>query len=218
MLTPCFYALNLPRTPMRIVLIGIGVNLALNFLNIDGVPLRPSRAWRWPPPASRWPTSPAERALSRQVDFGGLGEWAGFLGRVLLAAWLCGAAAWGVCALAQDLLHGFVLRMLGLLAAIAAAMVVYAGSAWLLRIAEIGEAVSLVQRRLGGGGRRPEPCAIRESGDPGFSASAVRRRRQRIVHERHERTRRVAPAEFRSCGFVLFVDRKAGSPLSRRSG
>ena len=31
-LTPCFYALNLPRTPLRISLIAIGVNLVTDAL------------------------------------------------------------------------------------------------------------------------------------------------------------------------------------------
>lgn len=82
------------------------------------------------------------------MNFGGVAEWAAFLGRVLLAAGLCGGAAWGVWTLSQDLLHGFVLRALGLFAAIGAAMVVYAGAAWLLRITEIGEAVALIGRQF----------------------------------------------------------------------
>jgi len=85
-LTPCFYALNLPRTPMRIVLIGIGVNLLLNLLNIvlfhlghAGLALATSCVAL----ANSFQLS---FALSRQVGFGAAGEWAAFIAKVLTAA------------------------------------------------------------------------------------------------------------------------------------
>ena len=90
-LTPCFYALNLPRTPMRIVMIGIGVNLALNFANIQffhlgtaGLALATSCVVLANSSQLAW-------ALSRQVDFGGFLGWAGYIARVSLAAGGCGA-------------------------------------------------------------------------------------------------------------------------------
>ena len=58
-LTPCFYALNLPRTPLRISLVAIGVNLALNLANanvfglgVAGLAMANSLASRWPISAS----------------------------------------------------------------------------------------------------------------------------------------------------------------------
>jgi hypothetical protein len=71
---------------------------------------------------------------------------------VLLAAALCGGTAWGIEWLGETRLHGAVLHMLALFAAIGAAMLVYAGAAYALRISETTEALNLVRRRLG---RRP---------------------------------------------------------------
>jgi putative peptidoglycan lipid II flippase len=148
LITPCFYALNQPQTPMRITLIGICVNLALNFLNMAvfhlghaGLALITSCVVIVNVTQLAW-------ALSRRVDFGGGAEWAGYLGRVLLASALCGAAAFWLDWLAETRLHGAVLRNLGLFAAIAAGVVVYAGAGYALRIGETQEAWALIRRRL----------------------------------------------------------------------
>jgi len=147
-LTPCFYALGLPRTPMRIVMIGIGVNLALNFANVQffhlghaGLALATSCVVLANSSQLGW-------ALSRRVNFGGFLEWAGFLCRVGLAAGGCGAAAWVVYQLAITYTHGFLAHALGLFAAIGAAMVAYAFFSLSLRVGETAEAVQMVQRRL----------------------------------------------------------------------
>jgi putative peptidoglycan lipid II flippase len=148
-LTPCFYALNLPRTPLRISLIAIGVNLALNLTNasllgfgVAGLAIATSCV-------ALANFGQLCAALSRQVDFGGLGEWAGFLGRVLLAAALCGGTAWSIDWFGETRLHGVALHMLSLFAAIGAAVAVYAGAAYALRVSETTEALNLIRRRLG---------------------------------------------------------------------
>jgi putative peptidoglycan lipid II flippase len=89
-LTPCFYALNQPRVPMRITMIGIGLNLALNFLNMVVFHLGHAGLALATSGIAIANFSQLSTALSRRVDFGGIGEWAGFLGRVVLAAGLCG--------------------------------------------------------------------------------------------------------------------------------
>jgi putative peptidoglycan lipid II flippase len=147
-LTPCFYALNQPRTPMRIVSIGIGVNLALNFLNMVVFHLGHAGLALATSCVALANFSQLSAALTRSVSFGRIGEWAGFLGRVLAAAAACGAAAWGVEWLAETRLHGFVPRAAGLFAAIGAAMVVYAAIAFALRIGETAEALNLIRRLL----------------------------------------------------------------------
>jgi len=147
-LTPCFYALNLPRTPLRISLIAIAVNLVLNFVNTEVL--------HWGHAGLALAVSCVAlvnfaqlcAALSRQVDFGGLGEWATFLGRVCVAAALCGGAAWGLYLLAETRLHEFALRGVALVAAIGVAVGVYFGAAWALRIRETTEFIGAVSRRL----------------------------------------------------------------------
>jgi putative peptidoglycan lipid II flippase len=148
LLTPCFYALNLPRTPMRVTMIGIVVNLLLNYLNMAvfhlghaGLALATSCVVLVNVSQLAW-------ALSKRVDFGGAAEWGGYLGRVLFASAACGASGYGLWWLAQLVLTGFALHSLGLAAAIVGAVSVYAGAGYVLRIGETHEAVALVQRRL----------------------------------------------------------------------
>jgi putative peptidoglycan lipid II flippase len=147
-LTPCFYALNLPRTPLRISLIAIGVNLALNLANatflgfgVAGLAVATSCV-------ALANFGQLCAALSRQVDFGGLGEWASFLLRVGLAAAACGGAAWGVYHLAETHLPAGMLRFLALMAAIGIAVAIYAAVAFALRIHETTEFIAVVGRRL----------------------------------------------------------------------
>jgi putative peptidoglycan lipid II flippase len=148
LLTPCFYALDLPRTPMRIVLIGIGVNLVLNFLNMTVFHLGHAGLALAASCVCLVNVSQLAFALSRRVDFGGAADWAGYLARVLLASAICGAAAFGLWWLTDTYVHGFVLRALGLFAAIGGAVVVYAGAGYALRVGETQEAVALFRRRL----------------------------------------------------------------------
>jgi putative peptidoglycan lipid II flippase len=148
LLTPCFYALNQPLIPMRITMIGIALNLGLNFLNMvilhlghAGLALSTSCVVLINVSQLAW-------ALSRRVDFGGMAEWAGYLGRVLLASAACGATAFGLWRAAGLVLSGFAPNSLGLAVAIGGGVGVYAGAGYLLRVGETQEAVALVQRRL----------------------------------------------------------------------
>jgi putative peptidoglycan lipid II flippase len=148
LLSPCFYALNLPQTPMRITMIGICVNLLLNFLNMQFFHLGHAGLALATSSVALANVSQLGWALSRQVDFGGFVEWASFLARVMAASLACGAAAWGLYWLAETRLHGFTALAVGLVAAIGAAMAVYAGAGYALRINETNEAVALFRRRL----------------------------------------------------------------------
>jgi putative peptidoglycan lipid II flippase len=147
-LTPCFYALNLPRTPLRISLIAIGVNLALNLANASLLGFGVAGLAMATSCVALANFGQLCAALSRQVDFGGLGEWAAFLFRVGLAAGLCGGAAWGIEHLAEVHLHAAALRVLGLMVAIGVAVCVYAGCAYALRINETTEFIAAISRRL----------------------------------------------------------------------
>ncbi len=147
LLTPCFYALNLPRTPMRIVLIGIGVNLALNFLNMTVFHLGIGR-----PGAGGLLRLPRQRLAAGLLALaaGGLRRH-GRVGRLpgARADGLGALRRGGVRAMVADghHVHGFVLRALGLFVAIGGAVAVYAGAGYALRIGETHEAVAMFQRR-----------------------------------------------------------------------
>jgi len=149
-LTPCFYALNRPKTPMRITLAGIGVNLLLNLLNITLFHLGHAGLALATSCVALANFTQLSAALSRQVNFGGLAEWADFIARVLVAASACGAVAWGLHRLADARLHGFVLHAVALVAAIGVAVLIYGAIAYALRITEVFDAVALLRRRLPG--------------------------------------------------------------------
>jgi putative peptidoglycan lipid II flippase len=147
-LTPCFYALNLPRTPLRVNLVGIAVVLILNLLNVTIFGLGVAGLALATSCMALVNFGQLAHALSRQVDFGRFGEWAGFVGRVALAAIACGAAAWALNSFVEAHVASRVVRAFGLFAAIGAAMLVYFGAGYALRIGETAEALALVRRRV----------------------------------------------------------------------
>jgi putative peptidoglycan lipid II flippase len=149
-LTPCFYALGLPKTPLRISFIAIAINLALNTLNatvlgfgVVGLALATSAV-------ALLNFVQLAHALSRQVDVGGLGEWALYLARVALAAVACAAAAWGLDTVLERATAGLLLHAVDLFASIGVAVAVYFGAAQLLRLKESGEAWRMIKRRIPG--------------------------------------------------------------------
>ena len=148
--TPCFYALGLPRTPLRISLIGIAVNLVLNTLNATvfgfghvGLALTTSAV-------ALVNFLQLMSALSRQVDVGGLRQWALFLVRCAAAATLCGFVAFEVNHLVELATPSYLLRALGLAVAIGASVPVYFGVAQVLRLQESADAWAMIRRRIPG--------------------------------------------------------------------
>lgn len=147
-LTPCFYALGLPRTPLRISLIGIVLNLALNFLNARvlgfghvGLALITSIV-------ALVNFAQLAVAMSRRVEIGRLGEWADFLVRCLLAAAACGAVAWGLERAGEAVLPGRYLQAVGMAGAIGASVAAYFAAAHILRLEESHAAWRMIRRRL----------------------------------------------------------------------
>ena len=150
-LTPCFYALGMPKTPLRISLIGIAVNLALNLLNARVLGLGHAGLALATSMVALANFTQLMVALSRRVDLGGLAQWTGFLLRCLAAAALCGAAAWGVNHLAEAATPSRLWRATGLAAAIGVSVPVYFAAARLMRLDESVQAWRMIRRRLPGG-------------------------------------------------------------------
>jgi putative peptidoglycan lipid II flippase len=142
---PCFYALNLPRIPMRVSLIGIGLNLVLNFVTMQilhlghvGLALTMSVVTTINMVQLAW-------ALKGRVALGSVAEWAVFLGRCAAAALVCGALAWG----GFHFLRGWNFpKIFALLPAVALGVGGYFGAARVLGLSESGEAWRLIRRRL----------------------------------------------------------------------
>ena len=156
-LTPCFYALGLPKTPLRISLIGIAINLVLNTLNATvfgfghvGLALTTSAV-------ALLNFLQLMSALSRQVDLGGLRQWSLFLLRCAAAAALCGGVAGGINHLVEAVTTNWVIRAVGLAAAIGVSLPVYFGAAQVLRLQESADAWRMIRRRIPGLSRLGSP-------------------------------------------------------------
>ncbi len=149
-LTPCFYALGLPKTPLRVSLIGIAINLALNLFNARVLGLGHAGLALITSAVAVINFLQLMTALSGRVDLGGLSQWSGFLARCAAAAGLCGAAAWGINHLAEAATPNGLWRAVGLAAAIGVSVPVYFVAAQVLRLDESAEAWRMIRRRLPG--------------------------------------------------------------------
>jgi putative peptidoglycan lipid II flippase len=154
-LVPCFYALGLPRTPLRISLIGIGINLALNLLNSEVLGLGYAGLALITSLVALINVGQLYYALRKRVDLGELGPWTLFLLRCAAAAGLCGALAWGLDHWLEALVQSRILRALGLAGVVGVSVLVYFVAARLLRLEESGQAWRMVRARLPGATRRP---------------------------------------------------------------
>ncbi len=153
-LAPCFYALGLPKIPLRISLIGIAVNLALNFINAKVLGLGHAGLALTTSCVALINVGQLYLALRKRVDMGPLGGLLAFLARCLAAALVCGAVAWGVDHLVESVTPSRLLGAVGLGAAIAAGGASYFVAARVLRLEESAQAWSMISRRLPGFSRR----------------------------------------------------------------
>ena len=154
-LVPCFYALGLPRTPLRVSLIGIGFNFALNLLNATVLGLGHAGLALTTSCVALINAGQLFYALRKRVDVGELGPWALFLLRCVMAAAMCGAVAWGLNHWLEALVQSRVVRAAGLVAVVGVSVLAYFIVARLLRLEESGEAWRMMRTRLPGATRRP---------------------------------------------------------------
>jgi putative peptidoglycan lipid II flippase len=150
-LVPCFYALGLPRTPLRISLIGIAINLVGNLINMKLLGLGHAGLALTTSAVALINFAQLWAALSRKVDLGGVAAWAGFLARCAVAAALCGGSAWALNHLVEMAAASRWMRGVGLIAAICLSVPIYFGAARVLRLSESGDAWRMLRRRLPGG-------------------------------------------------------------------
>ncbi|HEV2364051.1 MAG TPA: murein biosynthesis integral membrane protein MurJ [Caulobacteraceae bacterium] len=147
-LVPCFYALGLPKTPLRISLIGIGINLALNLFNYDVLHLGHVGLAVTTSAVALINFAQLLFALKRRIDLGTTAQWAGYLGRCILAAAICGGAAFALWSALDPRAHGLGLRMGALGLAVAAGALAYFAAARLVGLQEGHEAWELFRHRL----------------------------------------------------------------------
>ena len=152
-LVPCFYALGQPRTPLRISLIGIAVNLVLNLIAFEILHLGHAGLALTTSAVALINVAQLAAALHKKIDLGGAGEWTIYLVKCALAAAACALVAWGANHLAETSLHSGLLRAFGLAGAVALGVAAYFGAARLLGLQESGDAWRMIVRRLPGRGR-----------------------------------------------------------------
>jgi putative peptidoglycan lipid II flippase len=153
-LAPCFYALGLPKIPLRISLIGIAVNLALNLMNARVFHLGHAGLALTTSCVALVNVAQLYLALRGRVDLGRSGVLASFLVKCVLAAALCGGVAWGLYQIVETAVASRLLRAGGLGCAIAAGGGAYFLAARFLRLEESEQAWAMITRRLPGAGNR----------------------------------------------------------------
>lgn len=147
-MTPTFYALDVPRVPVAVSLGGIVLNICLNTLfiwhlglGIVGLPLSVSLVAL---------LNMAQLALSLRLRLGPLGAgaiWV-FAGKMLVAVGLMTLVVWGVQHAATPLMGGGFVGRAGLLAVvIPLGAGVYAVVAYALRMEELAEVLGVLRRK-----------------------------------------------------------------------
>lgn len=154
-LVPCFYALHLPRTPLKVSLIGVSLNLGLNFLLVKGL------AWGHVGLATTTGCLAIINCLQlivnlrRRVPLGSASRWPRWMVLVTAGSVLCAASAWAV---TQAILSRggstLPLRLMALTAGGIIGVTVYAGwtAAW--RFPEIAMFTRTILRGAHRGRRR----------------------------------------------------------------
>ncbi|MGQ9663227.1 MAG: lipid II flippase MurJ, partial [Kiritimatiellia bacterium] len=138
-LTPCFYALDRPRTPLRVSLIGIGLNLTLNFLLVKGLRLGHVGLAATTACVATINFLQLAVALRRHVNLGEFGRWGWLILRVAAGAAACGIAAGIVVRIVTGASPSFVERLLGITAGTGAGVLAFFIVTVITRVPECAE-------------------------------------------------------------------------------
>ena len=145
-LVPCFYALNLPKLPLRVSLLAIGLNVSLNLVLV--------KLFRFGHVGLAMTTGVLALVnfaqlllyLRREVSLGSAQRWLSLAGGVSFAALLCGLGAAQAAALAGNWCDGFTGRCVALAAGMAAGIGIYGFVTLALRVPETSAAGRLAQK------------------------------------------------------------------------
>jgi len=148
-LAPCFYALDRPRTPLNVSLLGIGINLVLNFTLIKVFCLGHVGLAVTTGTVALLNFLQLAAYLRRDVAFGTWRRWVAYLLAVTAAAAACGGMAWGVLQYVAWDGRGLIWRAAALGLAIGAGGTAYLGAALALRIEEVHRLAAAIRKRLG---------------------------------------------------------------------
>lgn len=95
-LVPCFTALDQPRIPLKVNLISIGINIALNFVMVKYLGMAQVGLATTTAVLALVNFAQLVFYLRKQVDLGTIASWTRFASAVGPTAMLSGVAAWGV--------------------------------------------------------------------------------------------------------------------------
>jgi putative peptidoglycan lipid II flippase len=145
---PCFYALDKPRTPLMVSLLGISVNVAANLILVKllgmghvGVALSTAIL-------ALVNSLQLLFYLSREVKLGAVATWFDFSVKIGLSALLSAALAFYAAHAAAGLAHGFTGRLLSLSAGLASGIAGYFIPTILLNVPETHSFLRLVRGKL----------------------------------------------------------------------
>ncbi len=148
-LVPCFYALNLPRTPLRISLLGMAVNLSLNLLLVKALGMGHVGLATTTSLVALINFIQLLVCLGHRVHLGRAANWLRLLAAIGAGAALCGWIAVLTCSyvapLAGASLPG---RIAALLAGMAAGALAYVGVTFACGVEETRAAIGAVKRAL----------------------------------------------------------------------
>lgn len=149
-LAPCFYALDRPRTPLMVSLLGIGINLALCFTMV--------KAFHFGHVGLAASTGilalvnflQLAAYFRRDVQYGGARTWLGFMGAVGLAGLACGTVAWAVPVWTAGFGRGLAWQVGTVVLAVGAGFGAYVAVAVVLKVTESRAVIGWITRRLMG--------------------------------------------------------------------
>lgn len=147
-LAPCFYALDRPNTPLKVSLVGIGLNLAMNLFLVKVFQMGHVGLATTTGCLALINFAQLAAYLRQEVDYGGLARWLRYGGAIGLSALACGVAAWAVRGGCAGLGSGLVMRGLTLAAAIGAGAGAYVVATVLLGVEESRSVLAKIRRQF----------------------------------------------------------------------
>lgn len=151
-LIPCFYALDLPRIPLRVSIMGIVLNLLMNmgaiyFLNLGHVGLAMSTGF-----LALINFLQLFFAMRQRIELGSISLWMQEILKMTVAAFLAVGVAEQGGLWIRDLGHSYLskelLNILFVGSSIAIAGAIYLGLGWWMKMEEMTSLVSLIQRKF----------------------------------------------------------------------
>lgn len=147
-LTPCFYALDRPRTPLHVSLAGIGLNLILNLMLV--------KCFHWGHVGLATTTgilalvnfAQLAAYMRRDISYGSWGRWVRYLAAITGASVACGYAAYQV-SMWIPVSGSVAWRVARVMAAVGAGGGVYTAATFVLRVEELTHITEGISRRFG---------------------------------------------------------------------